>query len=389
VEEKGYEVMRFPVNGLRVVFWQNMPSIQQSALIKALSLRDDFRVVWAVAHELNAGRVQMGWPMPDTGKAELILGPTQRQAEELLFEDESNSLHIFTMHHHPRGLRILFKAFTRCLTTTARMALMGEGTAFGSGIRTFPRMVLDAYYRFRWPERVGFILAQGPRAMTWFSRCGYAKEKLFPFGFFIEKPADGEPAELAIDPTTYVIVFIGMLIHRKGLDVLLKALANITQFSWRLIIVGEGEKRQELSAMAQRLDIAKHVDFRGNLPNSEALALLRAADLFVLPTRNDTWGVVVNEALFSGIPVVCSDMCGAEVLLSTEDRGYVFKSDDVNGLHETLLKCMKRGKTDTHRSERIRNWSTVIEGPSVAEYVFKIIDWAYFSGPRPVPPWMD
>jgi glycosyltransferase involved in cell wall biosynthesis len=182
--------------------------------------------------------------------------------------------------------------------------------------------------------------------------------------------------------------FVGSLIPRKGGDLLLRALAALPDRNWRLIIIGDGESRYDWERLAARGRIADRVTFTGVLPNAEAKAILGRLDLFVLPSRFDGWGVVVNEALMQGVPVLCSDRCGARDLLSESWRGEVFKADSVETLRDVLSKWILRGKRTPELTARIKNWSRCIEGESVADYFTKVLGHVYNGGPRPIAPWL-
>lgn len=111
----------------------------------------------------------------------------------------------------------------------------------------------------------------------------------------------------------HVILFAGQFIHRKGIDVLLKAVANLPG-NYGIYIIG-GEATEEYKALAAEVKNAK-VYFPGFKVSAELEKYYYAADVFVLPTREDIWGLVVNEALAKGLPVITTDKCiaGIEML---------------------------------------------------------------------------
>lgn len=113
-----------------------------------------------------------------------------------------------------------------------------------------------------------------------------------------------------------VILTVGQLIARKGMDKLIEACgrlaANGAKFT--LVIVGQGPERERLEQMA----MANHIDNFLILPNQSQNTLnelYRAADVFVFPTLEDVWGLVVNEAMWTGIPVLCSEYAGCAIEL--------------------------------------------------------------------------
>jgi glycosyltransferase involved in cell wall biosynthesis len=101
------------------------------------------------------------------------------------------------------------------------------------------------------------------------------------------------------------LLYVGSLIGRKGVDLLLAAFAK-TDPSIRLVLVGEGSEENVLQAQAKELGIASRVEFRGYLEGEELKACYKQADAFVLPTREDCYGLVILEAMCASLPVIAS-----------------------------------------------------------------------------------
>jgi len=90
--------------------------------------------------------------------------------------------------------------------------------------------------------------------------------------------------------------------------------------------------------------------------------LYAMADVFVLPSLSETWGLAINEAMASGRPVLISDTCGAAIdLVQNGKNGYIFSSGDENDLKEKMLRFLEPG-TDLQKMgkaalEIIQNWN--------------------------------
>ena len=104
------------------------------------------------------------------------------------------------------------------------------------------------------------------------------------------------------------LLTVGILTAQKGVDTLLEALALLPRDMVELEVVGDGPARAELETLAQSLDLSEAVEFAGFLPKVAVAERMRSAGLFVLASRFETNGVVVLEALASGLPVVASDI---------------------------------------------------------------------------------
>jgi len=131
--------------------------------------------------------------------------------------------------------------------------------------------------------------------------------------------ADVEPAVLQGGHPRALVV--GQLIGRKGLEQLLEAAAQLQRegLIFSLVMVGEGPDRSRLEHEAQVLGI-EHVYWLGHVPASEMPSVYRACEVLVFPTLEDVWGMVVNEALLCGIPVICSTFAGCATELLPEQN---------------------------------------------------------------------
>ena len=111
----------------------------------------------------------------------------------------------------------------------------------------------------------------------------------------------------------FVFLFCGSLCHRKGVDVLISAFAEACHLRRDsvLVLVGQGQYQRNYVAETKKHKIADRVMFRGMIPPERIASAMNAADVFVLPSRWDGWGVVLNEAASLGLPLIATDKVGA------------------------------------------------------------------------------
>lgn len=124
-----------------------------------------------------------------------------------------------------------------------------------------------------------------------------------------------------------VFLFVGSLIPRKGLHLLFEACVILHEqgyCNYTLQIVGDGEQRQELEAFSQAHHLSDCVEWVGRVDYHQVGSYFQQADVFILPTLEDTWAVVVLEAMALGKPVLCSRWAGASELVSDGETGYCF-----------------------------------------------------------------
>lgn len=135
------------------------------------------------------------------------------------------------------------------------------------------------------------------------------------------------------------ILFSGQIIERKGIDILIRAFAKavVEAPNIRLEILGTGRLLGAMQSLAVG-ELRERISFLGFKQPRELPEIFAACDVFVLPSRHDGWGVVVNEALGAGLSLVVSDRVGARDLVSPGVNGFVVTAGDVDGLASVLVQ---------------------------------------------------
>ena len=123
----------------------------------------------------------------------------------------------------------------------------------------------------------------------------------------VARPGTDQPIKGAAPATPPLILAVGIQVPRKGHDVLLRALAQITDLDWRAVIVGaplDPEFAHGLKTLHTALDLKDRVLLAGEVPDAELQQLYAKASLFALATRYEGYGIVFNEALAHGLPII-------------------------------------------------------------------------------------
>jgi glycosyltransferase involved in cell wall biosynthesis len=161
----------------------------------------------------------------------------------------------------------------------------------------------------RWAKR---WISYGLTSTEYLESIGISRNRILQIQNCVDESrfrADIEPAmEWSPRP---VLLHVGQLIARKGLAPLLNAVAEIQRQDRQLtlVLVGDGPDRERLETQASELGL-NNVVFLGGKGPAEMPAIYRSADALVFPTLEDVWGLVANEAVLSGLPVVCSKFAG-------------------------------------------------------------------------------
>lgn len=146
-----------------------------------------------------------------------------------------------------------------------------------------------------------------------------------------------------------VIISVGQFIYRKGFDVLLNTAAHLPQ-NIGIYIIG-GEPTKEYIELIKKYNL-KTVHFLKFMEKEQLKEYYMASDLFVLPTREDIWGLVINEALCYGLPIVTTNQCNAGIELITDSRaGTIIPSDNVEATKIAILKEMQEIENDKSKQK--------------------------------------
>jgi len=131
------------------------------------------------------------------------------------------------------------------------------------------------------------------------------------------------------------LIGVGRLVKRKGFEYLIRSLkyldANI-----HLLIVGDGPERTPLEAEAKDLELANRVTFLGNISEKEKFQYLQDSDLYVLSSLHEGFGIVIQEAMQVGLPVVSTNHGGQVDLIKNGENGYLVPPKDPSALAKKI-----------------------------------------------------
>lgn len=276
----------------RLAIFTNIPNPYNHYLYDGLRREGwDLRVVYK-GDPQSAGRA---WSI-EPGPHDVITGSIRDEHRELR-RCRGDRRHVILTGSYAG----LIEAERRALLSGASCQVLFWGERLGAP-RPLSAAVRKLYF-------TGFdaILAVGTWAVAGYRAVTRASPiHVFPYTTAGPGPSERQPA------TTPVVGFVGDLIERKGVDVLIEAVARLPDAARpALEIAGQGVAGDELRQLARRLDVA--VEWPGHVTVDELHALRQRWWAQAVPSRYDGWGVVVAEALAAGVPVVASSHVGAAV----------------------------------------------------------------------------
>ncbi|MEW6028203.1 MAG: glycosyltransferase family 4 protein [Chloroflexota bacterium] len=164
------------------------------------------------------------------------------------------------------------------------------------------------------------------------------------------------------------IFSVGRVVHQKGLDLGLRALAQLKDLEWEWRIAGDGLQMDSLKSLARELGIADRVTFLGWQSREDLIEWYHQANLFLFPSRHEGMPNAVLEAMASGLPVIATRIAGNEELVVEGETGFLVQTENVDELRDALRNMLtdsalreKMGAASRQRVEQTYTWQKVAE----------------------------
>jgi len=220
-------------------------------------------------------------------------------------------------------------------------------------------------------DRIDGLIAVSEEAKNTIARYFPGNYRIIPNGVDVERfKPDGNVIRGLKSRNTKVILFVGRFEPRKGVKYLIKAMRRVLKEipDARLVLVGGGPLRKFYTQLVEE-EIKDKVHFAGIVPREKLPAYYRSADVFVSPAiEGESFGIVLLEAMASGLPVIASRIPGYTHVFKEGDEGFFFKPKDHKDLAEKLIVLLKN---DELRREM---------GRKGRERVVKLYSWAKVAG---------
>lgn len=282
-------------------------------------------------------------------------------------------------------------SFTRQLAALAQLSLHRPVMFREEQTLLTPRAAWKTALKQVWLPQVFkhcYGLCIGTENDRWFARWGIPERRRFLVPYAADNQRlEREFSQIAGDREAVrrefglpagdvpVILLLGRLIPKKAPLLLLRAFARLrSKMPCALLYVGSGPLGPEIEAESRRLGLAD-VHLAGFLNQSKVVRAYLAADLFVLPSEFDeTWGIVVNEAMVCGLPVIVSDRVGSGTDLVHEGaNGFVVRAGDVDALERAMAELVsspeKRRRFGNASQQIVQTWTNERGATNVAEAI--------------------
>jgi glycosyltransferase involved in cell wall biosynthesis len=353
------------------IFWQNALCILQSAFLRNLAEIHD--VILVSETEMDPVRIKHGFYIPDFGKVQVIISPSEDKIMELF---KLNAIHIVS---GVQAFKLPSRAFKIAVRKNLTTGIFSEPFNW-MGVKGKLRFFKYWLFRMRYSKHICFILTTGRRGRRCFESVGFSKSIIYDWAYFTETHTIAIHENQTENPK---LLFIGSIDTRKNVLRLVSVCKKLG-FIDNLTIIGTGPLENQLQQAIQNTEC----NYLGKVPNQEIHKIIAASNVLILPSIYDGWGAVVNEALMCGTPVIASDNCGASILLRGI-RGRMFSIEKDN-LEEVLRDFLTVLPYDIGRREEIKSWAMQnISGETAAKYFDAIIQHVLKKSPqRPIVPWL-
>ncbi|HLO49013.1 MAG TPA: glycosyltransferase family 4 protein [Kamptonema sp.] len=154
-----------------------------------------------------------------------------------------------------------------------------------------------------------------------------------------------------------IFLYVGRITARKGIKTLLEACALLKSqgyTDYSLLIVGQGDRREELESFIKECNLEEQVMWAGWVEYGNLGAYFQQSDVFVFPTFEDVWGMVVPEAMVFGKPVLCSNGAASCELIVEGENGYIFDPKNPKLLAEAMRRFLDNPDLIKSMGERSR-----------------------------------
>ena len=324
---------------VKILAFADFPSPYRVEVFKGLAKEYDMLVVFDKMSDQNRNAA---WFCKNTGLNSISL---LEEAGRMQFEKELKQIKKYDLvlaydYHIKNAIRLEID----CIKNKVPYIMNLDGAFIR---KNFIKNIIKRYLV---THAAGYF-ASGNHAAEYFKYFGADENKIYyhPFTSLHADEVLKEPLsetektrykkKLGVDKSKMVLT-IGQFIHRKGFDVLLEAWNKEMDESCSLVIVGGGEEENQYRQYIADHNL-KNVQLVGFKQKEEIFEYYKAADLFVLPTREDIWGLVINEAMACGLPVISTNMClGAVELIDNGINGYIVPVNNSNELTEAMKKLL-------------------------------------------------
>ena len=355
---------------MRLLYLVSHPIQYQAPLLRLIARDDDIQLMVLFEHMGSIrARYDQGFETEIAWDTNLTDGYTHKVVTSSTeVEDNLRETDVLWVHGWDTWLK--HRALSAARRLRVPVLMRGENTLNAMPDGPHLRGVLKrAYLNWIFRHCRGFLCI-GSDNRAYYAAHGVEPTRLFEMPYAVDNAAfrmasqgsDIGARELYnLDPRRPIILFAGKFLERKNPVLLLEACRKLNREKTRypyLVFVGEGEEGARLRELSSDLEWVRFLGFRNQ---SELPSIYAMSNVFALPSRDEPWGLAVNEAMACGTAVISTDQCGCSADLVDDIVGRSVPADD----HDALVAALTAVLADASTSEcmgsaaqgRIAKWS--------------------------------
>ena len=377
-----------------IVVWLSV--LTEHQLETFISLQDciQSQIHFVVGNKILPARQSQGWNIVKTDNLSLEVLPINGwwNVARKILNHYPDAIHLFGgFWADKRFFPLILFAQSRSITTSVMMepypdcpqSYFGVSPGFLDRLKSVLRPVAYSLAGLLVSRRLIAAFPIGKKAISQLQNIGVDNARIFPFGYFVDRLSINPHKNSYSKKSCLKLIFVGSLISRKGLITLFKAIkiCHENNVNVSLDVYGPGDPNIFK-------EIPKNVSFEGSVNFGEAQRVIKEYDVLILPSLHDGWGVVVNEALLQGVPVIVSDAAGASTLVEKSGAGCVFKAGDEKDLADKIRYLVNSPQLIDQWASEATNFKEKISTKIAAQYIYACLQFATGSTKdKPVSPW--
>lgn len=330
----------------KICFWLDIPSHHQNAFMNALHNHPDIDLQVRYRSGYGDSRLKQGWKQLALHEYEMLL-PTGRITSDLLNQvlpDWKTRIHVYSFRIYSE-LPDLFEAEH---VQSCHWSERG-GKIVGTISRYHPLVynMLMPFYIHIWKHkdswilrnRISMVFAPGKLNQRYFRTLGVPAERIRNLYYAVAPIAEAAPDRKIVSFAhgRKCFLYIGSLYYLKGIDLLIRAWKKINNPKWCLVLCGYDFSDGKYQKMVHDSNLQDSVMFYGTCPADQIASIYHAANVFVFPTRYDGWGMVLQEAASTGLPLISTNMAGSsEEVITPRKNGFIVPADNMKKLAEAM-----------------------------------------------------
>lgn len=201
---------------------------------------------------------------------------------------------------------------------------------------------------------------------------------IIPSGLKVPLFENTTRTELGLSEDDFLIIAIGRLVKRKGLEYLLQAVAKIQIPTIKVLLISDGPEREHLESLAAALGIGQQIVFLGTVSEERKFQYLSASDLFVLPSLHEGFGIVFLEAMYCGLPIVTTDTGGQTDFVKDGHNGFLVPVGDAEAIAEKIVTLFQsqdlRRQMSSNNRKDVKRFSISVTAERYEEMFTLAID---------------